>query len=340
MDQVQPHWTRDEGVILALNHHVTGRTWHTLTSTCTDLRKYATSNRCFEVEWTQKTKKYRLPLGITRLSMKGNNFCNLWMVPRSVHTLQVRSFWKIHDTAFFPDHIQHLDITTDKPQPLENWSYPSELISLKVNQGITPLIRLPERLTKLEVGGMVAYNYCPWIPYEPAELRWKLPPSLTYLDIGKNIQFTVNNWTLPTGLQVLKLGKYFIQDVSGWKLPSSLRELYMGQMFNNKVIGWELPESLEVLDMGDGFDKPVNQWTLPKNLRYLRFGRNFTQTVDGWLLPEKLTFLEFGPKFLRPLAGLHIPKTLTVLRISRDLEGRSSLPERVQKILEDVTRER
>lgn len=237
-------------------------------------------------------------------------------------------------------------------QPIEVGILPDSLTHLELspyfNQIIFPHV-LPSCLKHLHF----PHHYSHPIAVNPRIL----PPSLTYLQTGKNPFFQtlkttdVNTITIEekeekhlitqtnnssitesssdvhfslrflSSLIGLRMSNYFNEPLQPHFLPDNLVHLHLGANFNYKLEPNVLPPNLIALCLSDSFDQTIDIGVLPKSLTELHFGQSFNHDVcnkaNNDWLPPGLISLRLGCKYTHKIFFCNLPMSLRGLTIAK-----------------------
>jgi hypothetical protein len=188
--------------------------------------------------------------------------------------------------------------------PASSWQLrPYSAVYSRFRGGIPPGA-LPQRLRCLQFND--------W--YEPVLQQGSIPPSVTFLQLGRD--YTQPLSLLGASLTTLLLKPNISGPFTAGDLPSSLRWLYLGQNFHQPLDVGALPPQLQGLDMGQPLSLPLlSPGAIPNSVTHLRFCKTFNQPLDG-LLPDNLQHLNLGWNYNHPITQNLLPSSLRELTMS------------------------
>lgn len=329
----QPFWVYDEGILRALQDHVKGWDWHSLSLTCRALRDYPVSTKIQVTNILALRAKITVGNGVSATEELGEMLRGL---PKTVTELEIHGLSSSVKEVRIPYWIRELVLQADddhvipiryEREPITNtFQIPDASDGLK---GLTlpdawdfDIIEkmLPRSLVRLNVGSEhKSAIYVPDMPFlsrvrTGSGLKMhqsKFPPSLRVLQFGENFNEPIDYLKLPKQLDTLKFGKSFNQPVEHIELPEKLRHLEFGDDFDESLSNFNFPRGLEELKFGRRFNKGGYDMSLPDKLKVLRFGKRFNQTLD---LPKGLRHLEIGSDYNQPFDGGNLPDNVRIIR--------------------------
>lgn len=256
-----PCW--NQGIVLVLSKYIFGFDWLRLTSTCKDLRQYASYNREFFEECHEFFFR-ELPSGVTEILITAAQPKRLKRIFGERRALKKNNYR--YDIAPIPETVTTLRF--------------SEIFNRDISQW-----HLGKNITVISFGR-----------YFNSDIRSvTFPDNLKVLQFGQNFDQEVIGLNLPGSLEKLVFGSDFNhpvfdpEDGRCLKLPPGLRELSFGKIFNQKVISddksrcWKLPETLKILSLGPNFSQRVSGWLLPRNIQKVEATLKLFLENENWV---------------------------------------------------------
>ncbi|EGC38953.1 hypothetical protein DICPUDRAFT_75508 [Dictyostelium purpureum] len=225
----------------------------------------------------------------------------------------------------YPNTLVDLEISEIIHSPLSSSTFPTNLISLRVN-----------KIPTLE-------SYCN-----------SLPSSLRKLVISEKFLPQTSSITLPSGildLEVPEFNKYYgpiipssvqyfrvrsIESNSFLKpslIPSSCTYLQLPPQFNNPFTPGDISviENIKHLVFGSSFDQQIVVGSLPQLLS-ITFGCNYNQPFIKDSIPDSVTSITLGAHFEQVITKECLPNNLKTINFSNSNAVIRSLPDSIENI--------
>ncbi|KYR01705.1 hypothetical protein DLAC_01714 [Tieghemostelium lacteum] len=249
-----------------------------------------------------------------------------YISPKTTALTIMKSFNQKISKAFFPSHLEYVNLGLIFDKPLEEDVLPQNLktlvfmdkFNIPIEEGWIPQSvqnlylseqyscklyahSFPSNLVRLELGPSYLTKLDPGV----------LPPSLVWMDMG-GYNHAFEAGTLPQSLKTLILPRYSHHKLD--HLPSSLTHLDI-QNFNYTIQPGHLPLSIKVLYLPPFYNELLHPSSIPDLCVKLNMGREFDQklVLGSRIFPPFLKELYMGFHFNREIPAGYLPETLEIL---------------------------